>query len=201
MKKGVTLLIIFAICLLFVFAGQNIVFPAPLLAAAKSAVPPKAAPPAAKEPQRQGVEKSSADLPPDFTLASLGKGSVTLSHLKGKKGVVLIFGATWCVNCVREMPEVKKFAEKAQKENVVVFGLFYKQPAEIVARFAKSQKINYGILLDLDGTVAEEKYGLRGIPHCVGINGAGRIIYRGTSLPDNKAEFIKDLKQGLRETI
>ncbi|MDP2862841.1 MAG: redoxin family protein [Desulfobacterales bacterium] len=210
LKKGFALLIIITASLLFVLVGQNTDFPnlTRLLASAEtSAVPaPKAesttkplTPDTQTEQEFQfgEIKKTSANPAPDFTLTLLGGDQVTLSSFKGKKGVVLVFFATWCVSCMKETPEIKKFTKMAQKENVAVFGINYKQPAEIVERFKKSAKINYGILLDTDGTVATEKYGIKGLPHIVGIDAKGGIIYRGTELPDNKAEFIKNLKQGL----
>jgi peroxiredoxin len=130
-------------------------------------------------------------------LTSLVGDKVTLSSFKGEKGVVLVFFATWCASCMAEVPEIKKFTEMAQKENIAVFGINYKQSAEIVERFKKSAEINYGILMDTDGTVALDKFGLKGLPHIVGINSKGGIMFRGTALPDNRAEFIKYLKRGL----
>jgi thiol:disulfide interchange protein DsbD len=147
--------------------------------------------------QSREANSPPAKTAPDFTLSSLGKGKVTLSHLKGRKGVVLVFFATWCVNCMKEVPEIKHFAEKARTENIAVFGIDYKQSEEIAERFKKSMHINYEILLDSDGTVATDNYGLTGIPHVVGINGKGEMIYRGTKLPDNKDEFMRNLKNGL----
>ena len=64
-------------------------------------------------------------------------------------------------------------------------------------RFNKSNKVNYGILLDTEGTVTTGKYGIKGLPHIVGIDAKGEIIYRGVALPEKKAEFIAQLKQGL----
>ena len=209
-KKGFALLIIITASLLFVLVGQNTDFPnlTRLLASAEtSAVPAPEAESTTKPltPDTQTgqafqlgeILKKSVNPAPDFTLTLLGGDQVTLSSFKGKKGVLLVFFATWCVSCMKETPEIKKFTKMAQKENVAVFGINYKQPAEIVERFKKSAKINYGILLDTDGTVATEKYGIKGLPHIVGIDAKGGIIYRGTDLPDNKAEFIKNLKQGL----
>ena len=198
-KKGFALLIIAGASLLLVFVGQNTDFPnlTRLLAGAPPAAAPVPKPDVATEPQSRGVATPSANPAPDFTLASLGKGRVTLSHLQGKKGVVLVFFATWCVKCMQEVPEVKRFAAMAKKENIVVFGIDYKQPAELVERFRKSAQIDYGILLDTEGTVTLDKYGIRGIPHVIGINAKGDIIYRGEALPDDKTAFIKNLQQGL----
>jgi cytochrome c-type biogenesis protein len=134
---------------------------------------------------------------PDFTLASLDGLQVTLSSYKGKKGVVLVFFATWCVNCMKEVPEIKQFAQTARKDNVELLAINYKQYPNIVERFSKSNNINYSILLDTDGKVATGKFDVRGLPHIVGINAKGDIIYRGEALPGKKAEFIKELNQGL----
>lgn len=198
-KKGFALLVIIASSLLFVFVGQNTDFPSltRVLATAEPSAAPAPKPDASPAVQSGKVANVSANPAPDFTLASLGKGNVTLSRLKGKKGVVLVFFATWCVSCVQEVPEVKRFAEIAKKENVVVFGIDYKQSVEIVERFQKSARIDYGILLDTEGTVTLDKFGIRGLPHVVGINAKGDIIYRGTALPDDKAAFINNLQQGL----
>jgi len=220
-KKGFALLIIIAASMLFVLVGQNTDFPSltKLLASSEpSAAVPVPSPHVSTEPpQSRGIAPSvpnvavetehgkkyysmvnpSAHQAPDFTLASLGKGQVTLSSFRSKKGVVLVFFATWCVSCVQEVPEIKRFAAMAKKENVVVFGIDYKQPAEIVERFQKSAGIDYEILLDTEGTVTLGKYGIRGLPHVVGINAQGDIIHRGTALPDDKTEFIKKLRQGL----
>jgi cytochrome c-type biogenesis protein len=198
-KKGFALVVIIASSLLFVFVGQNTDFPSltRVLASSEPAAAPAPKPDTSPVTQSEKTVNSPANPAPDFTLASLGKGQVTLSRLKGKKGVVLVFFATWCVNCVREVPEIKRFAETAKKENIAVLCIDYQQEAEIVKRFKKSAQINYEILLDTDGTVTTEKYGIRGIPHIVGINAKGDIIYRGTALPDDKAAFIKNLQQCL----
>ena len=52
---------------------------------------------------------------PDFTLAVLGGGTVTLSQL-GDRWVLLNFWATWCPYCVRQMPYFQAaFEEKGDE--------------------------------------------------------------------------------------
>ena len=196
-KRGFALLIIIASSLLFVLVGQNTDFPSltRLLAGPLSA--PVSVPILAVSTELQPPAEASGNPAPDFTLTSMEVSQVTLSSYKGEKGVVLVFFATWCVTCMKEVPEIKRFAETAQKEKIEVVGVNYKQKADIVERFYKSNKINYGILLDTDGTVTTVKYGIKGLPHIIGINAKGEIIYRGVALPEKKAEFIAQLKQGL----
>ena len=198
-KKGFALLIIITASLLFVFVGQNTDFPSLTQLLAGPSSSPASAPmtTVSPDPQPRATASPSENPAPDFTLASVGGSQVTLSSYKGKKGVVLVFFATWCVNCMKEVPEIKRFAEAARKEKIEVIAVNYKQQEDIVERFNKSNNINYGILLDSEGTVTAGKYGIKGLPHIVGIDTKGEIIYRGTALPEQKAEFIAQLKQGL----
>ena len=100
---------------------------------------------------------------------------------------------------MKEVPEIKRFAETARKEKIEVIAVNYKQQTDIVERFNKTNKVNYGILLDAEGTVTTGKYGIKGLPHIVGIDAKGEIVYRGTALPEEKTEFefLAKLKQGL----
>lgn len=209
LKKGFAFLIIINASLLFVLVGQNTDFPnlTRLLAGAETktataqktddaTIPSSFDTQTGQDSGNGEINKSSSIPAPDFTLPLLEGGRVTLSSLNGEKGVLLVFFATWCVGCVAEVPEIKKFTEIAEKNKVTVLGVNYKQPAENVDSFKKSSEINYRVLLDADGTVTKEKYGIKGLPHMAGINAKGMIVYRGTALPDNKAEFIKYLKQG-----
>jgi peroxiredoxin len=198
-RKGLAFLVIFTASLLLIFFGQHNNPPnlPRILAGSYSPAPQEPKVLAATALPARAMEKSSEGKAPDFTLTSLDGSQVTLSSFKGKKGVVLAFFATWCVNCMKEVPEIKKFALMAQKENVEVLAINFKQRADIVERFQKSHSISYRILLDMDGAVALGKYGIKGIPHIIGIDAKGEMIYRGEDLPVKKTEFIEKLNQGL----
>ncbi len=197
-KKGFALLIIIASSLLFVLVGQDTDFPNITRLLAGLSTPPASAPiPAALTVVPPTIAVPSGNIAPDFTLTALDGSQVMLSSYKGKKGVVLVFFATWCVTCVKEVPEIKQFAEAARREPIEVLAVNYKQPTDIVERFKQSNKVNYGVLLDTEGTVTAGKYGIKGLPHIVGIDARGEIVYRGTALPENKTEFMAKLKQGL----
>ena len=197
-KKGSALLIIATASFMFVFVGQNTDFPSlTQFLAGTTATTEVSKLSSEATPKPQVVEQRSTGPAPDFSLPSLGGIDVTLSRLKGKKGVVLVFFATWCVNCMKEVPEIKQFADVVRKDNIVVIGINFKQSDEIVMRFKKSENINYGLVLDKDGKVTTDLYGITGIPHVVGVDGNGEMVYRGSHLPTNKAEFIDHLKKGL----
>lgn len=199
LKGGFPLTAILMAGLLFASVGWTSDLPTrtPLTAGSHATAPQETKWAAATAMPPRSVEKSPASMAPDFTLSSLDGSTVTLGSFKGKKGVVLVFFATWCVKCMGEVPDIKKFALAGQKENVEVLAINFKQRGEVVEKFYKSNGINYRILLDKDGTVTSGKYGIKGLPHMIGIDAKGEMIYRGDDLPANKAEFMEKLNQGL----
>ena len=132
----------------------------------------------------------------DFTLKTHDGKSLTLSKLKGKRGVVLVFFATWCAPCIAEVPQVKKFVVESRRRNVLVYGVNVQQPERVVQRFVKDQAVNYRILLDRDAAVARA-YGVRGIPTLLGIDGDGIVRFRGHAIPKDHDAFIKLLTKPL----
>lgn len=199
-KKGSALLIIATASFMFVFVGQNTDFPSLtqfLAGTSETSAVSKLGSGSEATPKPSAVEQRSTGPAPDFTLPTLSGVDLTLSRLKGNRGVVLVFFATWCVNCMKEVPEIKQFADAARQDYIVVIGINFKQSEEIVKRFKDSESINYGLVLDKEGNVTTGLYGISGIPHVVGIDGNGDIVYRGSHLPADKAGFIAKLKKGL----
>ena len=134
----------------------------------------------------------------DFTLKTHDGKSLTLSKLKGKRGVVLVFFATWCPSCMAEVPRIKKFVEAARDKKVLVYGVNFRQSERIVAKFVSDRKVNYRILLDSDGKVTKG-YGVRGIPTILGIDADGIVRYRDHAIPKDHDAFIKLLTAPLEK--
>jgi peroxiredoxin len=116
---------------------------------------------------------------PDFKLGVIGGSSpVSLSQYRGKP-VFLVFWATWCGPCRREIPALKelyaKFAPKGVQFVSVAVG--WRQSEDDVARFKVSQQLPYQILWDKDNTVAE-KWGVQSIPTNLILDQDGVIRFR-----------------------
>ncbi len=133
---------------------------------------------------------------PDFTLKTHDGKELTLSKLEGKRGTVLVFFATWCSACMAEVPRVKQFVEESRDDNVLVYGVNLEQPLRVVKKFVKDRDVNYRILLDADGSVAQG-YEVRGIPTIVGIDANGVVRYRQHHLPKDTKGLIADLTKPL----
>ncbi|MCX7048971.1 MAG: redoxin domain-containing protein [Candidatus Sumerlaeota bacterium] len=128
----------------------------------------------------------------DFKLSTPDGKSLNLSDAKGKRGVVLVFFATWCPPCMREVPAVKKFVEETKDKGVVVYGVNCAEDKAKVEKFIKDKQVNYPILLDGDGKVGDI-YKVEAIPTIIGIDGAGVIRQRDHALPDDTKAFVETL--------
>ena len=123
---------------------------------------------------------------------------VKLSDFRGKKGVLLVFFATWCPYCMEEVPGLIAFQNRYKGRSVELIGDDLDQPAQVVKRFAEERKMNYKLVLDPDGTVATA-YGVVGIPTFVAIDAAGTIATWTTSCPATWTPSSSSSKRGRRE--
>lgn len=119
---------------------------------------------------------------PEFTLNGIDGVKTSLSDLRGKSIVLLVFWATWCPYCVEEIPELNKMADE-YKDKVQIIAIDIKEDLNRVTEFAKKRNIKYKILLDSTGEIAQ-KYRVRGIPANVLIDKDGKMLYNGNSLQD-----------------
>lgn len=113
---------------------------------------------------------------PDFTLAKFGGGTVTLSSLRGKKNVVLVFyRGYWCPYCINQLKEMRTLLTdelKQDTEMMVVSIDDDKGTQTATTRIsADGMKPDFAFLSDPEHTVIA-RYGImnpagtrRGIPH------------------------------------
>lgn len=129
---------------------------------------------------------------PDWTLQDLGGNAVQLSEFRGKKGVVVVFFATWCAICMEEVPDLIAFQKQFENEPVALLGIGVDQPAAVLQRFADNRKVNYRILPDPGGAVAAQ-YHVVGVPTIYGIDAQGVVRYSAHGLPADKQALVRQL--------
>jgi thiol-disulfide isomerase/thioredoxin len=110
--------------------------------------------------------------------------------LSSKKGnpVIMFFGTTWCPACRSEMPYYKALYDKYAKRGLKFLYIDINESAKRVARFAKENSFPYIVLLDSDGSVANN-YNITGVPTLFLIDKNGNIVgasHRTMDLPINK---------------
>jgi peroxiredoxin/mono/diheme cytochrome c family protein len=126
---------------------------------------------------------------PDFTLADLAGKSVTLSSLKGKKAVVLVFAGIECPRSTASEPRLGDLAKKYGADvPFYVVNSNWSESVDAIAERVKRVSFPIPVLKDPDSTVA----GLFKIdtqPTAVVLDAALKIRYRGM-IDDHKTEEL-----------
>ena len=127
----------------------------------------------------------------DIILNDLGGQAVNLSGYKGKP-VILFFWTTWCPYCRVELKKLnQQYSSQMAKEGITVLGINVSESENKVRRFFKGYPLNFRILLDKDGLLAD-KYGLMGVPTYIFLDKSGQVISQAQNLPVNyKSLFFK----------
>lgn len=118
----------------------------------------------------------------DFTLNSTAGESHKLSQYQGKNPVLLVFFATWCPPCNREVPHLVELQKKYGDKGLKILAVDIDEPRDLVNEFIKEKGINYTVLLDEGGQVAET-YNVSGIPTNILFDKKGDVRYAGHALP------------------
>ncbi len=136
---------------------------------------------------------------PDFTLPLVSdpKQKINLTETAKEGPVLLVFWASWCPTCVEEIPEVNHVYQEWSPKGLKILGVNVQEPQNDVLQFMKAQPIDYPVVLDEEGDVAD-KFGLVGLPSAVVLAKGGEIIYYGFSLPRNLSELLNQRRSQTR---
>ena len=111
---------------------------------------------------------------PDFSLDDIQGKTFKLSSQRGNP-VIIFFGATWCPACRGEMPHYKALYDKYAQRGLKFLYIDINESTRKVARFAKENSFTFLVLVDLDGSVAND-YNLIGVPTLFLLDKEGNII-------------------------
>ena len=117
----------------------------------------------------------------DFSLKDQHANSHSLSKYKGKT-VILIFWATWCPDCLEELPDIERLYKEYQlekNENIVILGINtpnreVETDVKGITAFMQKNNYTFPTLMDEDGKVFES-YDIRTYPTTYFIDRNGKI--------------------------
>lgn len=101
-----------------------------------------------------GSGKMAGQRAPDFTLAELGGGTVSLAGLQGKT-VLLNLWSIQCADCRKEMPTLEKLSKMLRDHpDFQILAVDEKDQPAAVAAFVKQQGYDFPVALDPQGQLA-----------------------------------------------
>lgn len=129
---------------------------------------------------------------PDATFQGLTGVQVRLADFKGKV-VLLNFWGTWCVPCLREIPELVRVSEQFQKRRFAVLGIAVDsgRPDDIRA-FMAEHRMTYTILIGELGFI-KKAFRVVGFPTSILIDRQGIIRKRYVG-PQSEEVFKNDVE-------
>lgn len=122
---------------------------------------------------------SSASLrqAPSLALSTLSQQQLHTTERQGKS-LLITFWATSCSSCVKEMPHLIELQARLGKQlDIVGVAMFYDEINQ-VQEMVKRRNLNYSIVYDQNGTIAEAFGGIRLTPTSFLISPQGHIIYQ-----------------------
>jgi thiol-disulfide isomerase/thioredoxin len=131
--------------------------------------------------------------PMDLQFTAVDGSSVDLRALRGN--IVLVdFWASWCPDCIREMPAVRQTYQKYKDKGFAVIGISLDKDAQALSNIVARKLIPWPQYFDGKGWGNEfaTKYGVRAIPEMWLINQRGEVVSTDIS-PEQLEQRIEQL--------
>jgi len=157
-----------------------------LQAAAEKAPPPRMAP------------ERMANLIADHKLATLGGRTITLRELRGKV-VVVVFWASWCAPCRREMPEFDHLNADLAARGAQVVGISVDADRANALRFVKQNRLRMVVAHDgPQGLVEQLDLGM--LPYTMVLDRQGAVAFDAGATHDYSVATISTTARRLTDT-
>ena len=113
--------------------------------------------------------------PMPIKLRSADDRSYNINNYKGKVSIIN-FWATWCHPCLEEIPSLNRLRNKMRGKPFQLISVNYAEAPATIKAFLKQVKVDYPVLLDLNGELAT-KWNVIAYPSTFVIGSDGKIHY------------------------
>ena len=119
----------------------------------------------------------------NFTGTTVDGKKISLDQYKGKKAVWLVFWATWCPYCEKEIPALKELYEKYHdKVEIIGINIGVRDSMDNIEAYQMEHDIPYSLIMS---NAVTRDYRVRGTPTQIVIDINGTVIFKGTRVPKN----------------
>lgn len=129
----------------------------------------------------------SSETAPDFTVTTLDGKTISKSSLEGKP-TLLMFWASWCGTCQRELPNVKALYEQHKAKGLQAMAIGFQDEEANIREYVKAHQSTFVFPAAYDsGNNVSTLFRARGTPTFVLLDAKGRIalVHTGGGILQN----------------
>lgn len=130
---------------------------------------------------------------PLFKVNDMSGNVIDIGRYKGKY-VLLDFWASWCVPCMRSMPQLKEIRKKYPSDKLSIIGINYDRDTTAFTNAVRNEQLNWSQVFDKDN-VMMKLFGETALPTWILINKEGIIIFNETG--SDETDKLMKLIDGL----
>jgi thiol-disulfide isomerase/thioredoxin len=114
----------------------------------------------------------------DFELSSFDRELINSKSFRQNNYVFFDFWATWCLPCIKEIPELKNIKENYKHKNFKILGISLDTNKDRWEKFIEKENLLWGNVIDTTGFKGDiaSQYKIRAIPFNLLVNPNGNII-------------------------
>ena len=124
------------------------------------------------------IEKG--DNAPEFIINDIN-GKVRELRSYKDKYLLLDFWGSWCLPCIKELPEIKKIYQNSG-DRIAILGIACNDEEQLLRRFLQKNNIDWPQAIQNSGDVFPESYSVFSFPTLFLIDPAGKIVAKGEEL-------------------
>ncbi|MCP4353460.1 MAG: TlpA family protein disulfide reductase [Desulfobacterales bacterium] len=131
---------------------------------------------------------------PDFVLKTIDGTEFRSEEIKDRKPLFLVFWATWCPVCKKEIPKVKDIHAAFQPKglDVLAINVGVNDSLAKTKRYANKYKMSYPVSFD-EGSKVTKSFKVQGTPTVIIVDRRGIVRYRSAEIPDDLEKHYEDL--------
>ncbi len=135
-------------------------------------------------PTASFAQRVGSKLKPFAATKTMAGNTINMQEIIGTKPIMLIFWASWCSNCLHEVPRINQLKEIYGKKGMEFIGINVgRNDSEArAALFIKKTGMTYPVVFDRDLKIIQQ-YMIIAVPTIIVADRNGIIVYRGHSIP------------------
>ncbi|WP_346318547.1 TlpA disulfide reductase family protein [Chitinophaga sp. YIM B06452] len=139
---------------------------------------------------RNKVAIASNGLFPDFSVSDINNNRIESSKLRGRY-VLIQFWASWCIPCIKEIPDLKKMNDRYNDSTLTIISFSIDKDASAFRKAVEKHAMNWPQVYG--DTRLYNSLAYLPIPQLYLIDPEGHTIYNSTGIVDTDLTLLKKL--------